>query len=254
MSILLRETSGSVRLLRLNDSRRRNLLSGDLCRAISDAVAEANADPDIKAIVITGAPPAFCAGADLNDLEAAAAGQTDTLQAVYQSFMDVAQSALPTIAAVNGIAVGAGFNLALACDIRLASVDAQFDCRFLKIGLHPGGGHGWMLLRAVGWAEATRMLLLNRAVSAEEARAIGLVQDITEEADLVERAMALAGRSDALPRDLILRTKQTLRLAAASDHGAAFTHESVEQLHSLGEPPFKDLVKRLKGDMASRKL
>ncbi|CAH0349225.1 enoyl-CoA hydratase-related protein [Sphingobium sp. CECT 9361] len=153
---------GAARLLTLNDPKRRNLLSGDLCRAISAAVAEANADPDAKVIVITGAPPAFCAGANLDDLEQAAGGETDTLHAVYNSFMDVAQSALPTIAAVNGPAVGAGLNLALACDMRLASADALFDCRFLKIGLHPGGGHSWMLQRAVGWAHAARMLLFNR--------------------------------------------------------------------------------------------
>ena len=249
MSLVDAEVRGTIHVIRLNDPKRRNILSTDLCRALSTAVAAANADPEAKAIVVTGAAPAFCAGADLGDLENAAAGDTDALQLVYQSFMDVAESPLPTIAAVNGIAVGAGLNLALACDVRIASSDARFDTRFLKIGLHPGGGHSWMLLRAVGWAEACRMLLLDRALAADEAKAIGLVQDVVEPAQLVERATAWAKRTDDLPRDLILQTKRSLRLAAVSGHRASFDHEATEQLHSLQQQPFRDLVARLRTDI-----
>lgn len=252
MSVIEVEAHGAVRLLRLNLAEQRNLLSLELCTALSAAVAAANADPDASAIVITGAPPAFCAGANLADLEAAAEGETSTLHAVYQSFLDVAASDLPTIAAVNGAAVGAGMNLALACDIRLASENAKFDCRFLKIGLHPGGGHGWMLLRAVGWAETARMLLLNRAVGAAEAKAIGLVQEVVTEEALLTTALALAARAEALPRELIVSTKQSLRVAAAGNHASSFAHESEEQLRSLHQPAFKSLVTRLKADIARR--
>lgn len=252
MSVLEVEAHGGVRLLRLNLAEQRNLLSFELCTALSEAVATANADPDARAIVITGAPPAFCAGANLADLEAAADGETSTLHAVYQSFLDVAASDLPTIAAVNGPAVGAGMNLALACDIRIASEEAKFDCRFLKIGLHPGGGHGWMLLRAVGWAEAARMLLLNRAVGAAEAKAIGLVQEVASNEVLLSTALSLAARAEALPRELIVDTKRSLRLAAASDHASTFAHESQEQFRSLHQPAFKSLVARLKADIAGR--
>ena len=252
MSLIRIGRKATVAILTLDDPKRRNILSPELCRDLSTAVAAANADESVKAIVITGAAPAFCAGADLDDLQAAARGETDALHAVYQSFMDVAESALPTIAAVNGAAIGAGLNLALACDMRIAGADALFDTRFLKIGLHPGGGHGWMLLRAVGWAQATRLLLLASAVHAEEAREIGLVQRVVPADDLVETAVALADRSAALPRDLLIRTKASLRLAAQADHRATFDHEAREQMQSLHEPPFIALVQRLQATIAAR--
>lgn len=252
MSELLVAQQGATMVLTLNAPERRNVLSLELCRALSAAVAAANADEAVKAIVITGTAPAFCAGANLDDLKAAADGATETLHAVYQSFMDVAASPLPTIAAVNGPAVGAGMNLALACDIRIASEAAMFDTRFLKIGLHPGGGHGWMLLRAVGWAEASRLLLFNRAAKAAEAQAIGLVQAVVAADELIPAATELAARAEALPRELIVATKQSLRLAAASDHAAAFAHESTAQMHSLHQPPFLQLIEQLKQTISAR--
>src|ERR671920_1584162 len=94
-----------------------------------------------------GAPPAFCAGADLGNL-AEATG--DGLGRIYEGFLRIARSPLPTLAAVNGAAVGAGMNLALVCDVRLAARRAPFDTRFIDLGLHPGGGHTWMLRNAVG--------------------------------------------------------------------------------------------------------
>lgn len=252
MSLVDSRRVGSTVVLTLDDPKRRNILSPELCRALSKAVAAANADAEAKAIIITGAAPAFCAGADLNDLQAAAGGDTEALHEVYQSFLDVADSPLPTVAAINGAAIGAGMNLALACDIRIASENAFFDTRFLKIGLHPGGGHGWMLLRAVGWAEAARLLLFARSIGADEARQIGLVQQVVPADDLLSAALELTGRADALPRELILETKASLRLAAASDHRTTFAHETERQLHSLNQPPFIELVQRLQTSIAIR--
>lgn len=237
MSLVSIRRVGAVAVLKLEDGRRRNILSPELCRSLSTAVANVQDDPDVKAIVVAGAAPAFCAGADLDDLKAAAAGDTANLHAVYQSFLDIAGCPLPTIAAINGAAVGAGMNLALACDLRIAAHGAVFDTRFLKIGLHPGGGHGWMLLRAVSWAEATRLLLLGRSVNAEEALRIGLVQRVVTEESLLDDTIALARGADALPRELIVATKASLRVAAASDHPTTFAHETGEQLASLGRPP-----------------
>ncbi|MBC2662779.1 enoyl-CoA hydratase/isomerase family protein [Novosphingobium flavum] len=252
MSLVRIDRHDATAVITLDDPRRRNILSPELAQALSAAVAEANAADDVAAIVITGTAPAFCAGADLADLQAAASGDVAAVNLVYRAFLDVADSVLPTIAAVNGAAVGAGMNLALACDLRIAGESASFDTRFLKIGLHPGGGHGWMLLRAVGWAEATRMLLLDRALGAAEAARVGLVQQISPDGELMGDALALAGRAAALPRDLIVRTKASLRLAATSDHQAAFRHETEEQLRSLGEPPFEALVERMKHSIAAR--
>jgi enoyl-CoA hydratase len=253
MELVKVEHHGAVRLITLNDPSRRNLLSSELCALFTAAVRDAQDDPECSAIVFTGAPPAFCAGANLADLEAAADGETGPLHAVYRSFIEVADCTLPTIAAVNGPAVGAGFNLALACDIRLATEDARFDCRFLKLGLHHGGGHGWMLLRAVGWAQAMRMLCLDQAVSAQEAFRMGLVQSLHAPDDLIEAAISMGAAGAALPRDLLLRAKATLRHAATASHAEAFARETQEQMRSLGEAPFRQMVERMKAHMANKK-
>jgi enoyl-CoA hydratase len=246
MSMVDSELRGGVVVLSLNDAPRRNVLSGALCAALSRAVADAAADPRARAMVITGAPPAFCAGADLDDLAAAAQGRTEPLSAVYKSFMDVAMSPLPTLAAVNGPAVGAGFNLALACDMRLATDSALFDTRFLKLGLHPGGGHAWMLLRAVGWPHASRLLLAGQAVNAEEAHRIGLVETVVPEAALIDQAVEMLRACVTAPRELVLRTKASMRLAQTSDHPTAFLHETAEQKWSLETPKFAAALARFR--------
>ncbi|WP_333605718.1 enoyl-CoA hydratase [Novosphingobium sp.] len=252
MSLVQAVHHGAVLELRLNDPARRNTLTRAMCDALSSAVREAGEDPRVHALVITGASPAFCAGADLEDLKAAANGEVANVEAVYQSFMDVADCPLPTIAAVNGPAVGAGMNLALACDLRVASAQASFDTRFLQIGLHPGGGHSWMLLRAVSWPAATRMLLLGTVADAQMAKACGLVDDVFEPDDLVPAAINLARGGEALPRDLLIATKASLRLAARSTHYETFQHETSQQLRSLKEPPFQQLIARLQARLAER--
>ena len=118
--------------------------------------------------MLTGEPPAFCSGADVAALGSLVASSRTTASAarsrsIYEGFLRVLRSPLPTVAAVNGPAVGAGLNLALACDVRLAGESARFDTRFLRIGLHPGGGHAWMLDRAVGPQAAAAMVLFGAA-------------------------------------------------------------------------------------------
>ncbi len=252
MSLVHQHRSGGTAVITLNEPRRRNILSMTLSREFVAAIDALGNDDSVKAIIITGAPPAFCAGADLEDLEAARDGRTEALHAVYAAFMAVAESRVPTIAAVNGPAVGAGLNLALACDIRIASADAVFDTRFLKIGLHPGGGHGWMLLRAVGWAEASRMLLLDRPLRADEALAARLVQQVEQPDKLAAAALELARRTEALPRALIVQTKDSLRRAAVAGHQMAFDQEAEAQMHSLHQPPFRALVERMKTTLGNR--
>ena len=155
-ALVLYDVRDRIALITVNDPDRRNAVTAEMSEQLRDAVSRAESDPDVNAVIVTGAGKAFCAGADLSALGAAA---RDGLERIYAGFMAVGRCTLPTIAAVNGAAVGAGLNLALAADVRIAGPHALFDPRFQKLGIHPGGGATWMLQRAVG-PEVARAALL----------------------------------------------------------------------------------------------
>src|SRR3954452_7089869 len=150
------EIHDHVATVTLDDPERRNALTIDLVDEIVATFDALEAGDTIGAVVVTGAGPAFCAGADLSDL---GSSRKSGLRRIYEGSLRVGRSTVPTLAAVNGPAVGAGMNLALACDIRMAGESARFDSRFLQLGIHPGGGHTWMLQRAVGPQIAALMTL-----------------------------------------------------------------------------------------------
>jgi len=252
MRLLDASRDNGVLTLRLDDPSRSNLLSAELCAALIEQVKRADSDPELRAIVLRASGKAFCAGADLEDLKAAAAGDPSRVESVYDAFLSVANSSLPTLAVVEGAAVGAGMNLALACDMRIAGERAMFDTRFLQIGLHPGGGHAWMLLRAVRWQQACELLLLGKVLDAESAARIGLVNAVHAPNALEDALQAMLARIRNTPRELLRRTKATMRLAAGQEHDAAYRHETAEQMWSLGQPAFADLVNRLQRKLAAK--
>src|SRR4249920_2722777 len=172
MSLLLVDIADGVATLTLNNPDERNSLTAPLVDEIVAAMKQIEADESVGAVVVTGTPPAFCAGANLGNLSTA---EGTSLRRIYDGFLCVAHSTLPTIAAVNGAAVGAGMNMALGCDVRLAGRSARFDTRFLQLGLHPGGGHTWMLRRAVGPQAAAAAVLFGEVLNGEEAGRVGLV-------------------------------------------------------------------------------
>ena len=203
------EITDRVAVLTVSNPERRNAMNLELSEKLVAAVGAGVDDPAVGAIVITGEAPAFCAGGDLAEL---AKADPATLRAVYAGFLAVAECPLPTIAAVNGAAVGAGLNLALACDLRIAGPRAKFDARFMQLGLHPGGGYTWMIQRAVGAQAAAAITLFGEAVDAREAERIGLAHRVAE--DPVAASVELAARAAAAPRDLIVTTKATMALTA----------------------------------------
>ena len=164
--LVLTHVEDRVALITINDPDRRNAVTAEISIALRAAVDEAKANPDVHAVIVTGAGKAFCAGADLTALGEAA---EDGLRVIYDGFLAVADCTLPTIAAVNGAAVGAGLNLALAADVRIAGPAALFDPRFQKLGIHPGGGATWMLQRLVGPQVARASLLFGMRFDAEAA-------------------------------------------------------------------------------------
>jgi enoyl-CoA hydratase len=251
MEYVKTEVRDRVAVLTLDDPARRNALSLDMAEAVAASLARVETDPDVAAVVVTGAPPAFSAGADLDDL---AAASRERLGRIYEGFLALARFPLPTIAAVNGPAVGAGLNLALACDLRIAGAGAHFESRFLDLALHPGGGHGWMLDRILGPQGAAAMVLLGQGLSGEEAARCGLAWRVVPDEALRDTALEIAARAAVAPLELMRRMKSTLREEAAlKGHDDAVALELEVQLWSTEQPAFRDRLEALRRRIAQRR-
>jgi enoyl-CoA hydratase len=237
--LVLYRVDNHVALITVNDPNRRNAVNAEMSAQLRAAVERAEADADVHAVIVTGAGKAFCAGADLSALGNAT---EQGLQRVYDGFMAVGKCTLPTIAAVNGAAVGAGLNLALAADVRIAGPNALFDARFQKLGLHPGGGATWMLQRAVGPQVARAALLFGMRFDAESAVRHGLALRVAD--DPVAAAVELAAGPAAAPREVVLATKATMRATASpgsvdtDHHELAKDTELGPQAASIQSPEF----------------
>jgi enoyl-CoA hydratase len=226
-----------VAVVTINDPDRRNAMTPAIVDELVAAFDALEVDGGVGAVVVTGAPPAFCAGADLSHLGGSPTSKG--LRGIYEGFLRVGRSPLPTVAAVNGAAVGAGVNLALCCDVRIAARRARFDTRFLQLGLHPGGGHTWMLRRAMGPQGAAATALFGEVLDGPAALAAGLVWRCVEDEALLSNAAELAGRAAAGPPELARRLKATLaKMATVEDHESAVAIELEVQLWSMSQPDF----------------
>jgi len=250
MPLVLTDVTDGVGTLTLNNPDERNTLTAAMVEEIVAAVDDFEADESVGAIVVTGAPPAFCAGANLGNLQSS---DGPGLRTIYEGFLRVARCPLPTLAAVNGAAVGAGMNLALACDVRLASRRARFDTRFLQIGLHPGGGHTWLLRGVVGPQAAAAAVLFGEVLDGLEAERVGLAYRCVEDDELRASAQEMAARAADAPRELSIVTKQTLRdMATVPDHPAAVERELEPQVWSAGQPWFAERVAALQAKISKK--
>jgi len=243
MSPVTLSIESGVAILTLNRPEERNTLTADMVAAIVSAMDKVEANRSVGALVVTGAPPAFCAGANLGNLAEATA---DSLGAIYEGFLRIARSPLPTIAAVNGAAVGAGMNMALACDVRLAGERAKFDTRFLQIGIHPGGGHTWMMRRILGPQATFATVVFGEVVDGREAERIGLVWRCVADDQLMSEAMKLATRAAEAPRDLLESVKKTIKdMADVRAHPDAVKRELDPQVWSTRQPWFAERIAAL---------
>jgi enoyl-CoA hydratase len=256
MSEVRVEVTERVAVLTLDAPERRNALTLPMVAEIAAAMDEIEGKGDASALVVTGAPPAFCAGATLAHLGSSAAEEEDRpagLLAIYEGFLRIGRSPLPTIAAVNGAAVGAGLNLALVCDVRLAARRARFDTRFLQLGLHPGGGHTWMLQRAAGLQAAAAAVLFGEVLDASAAERCGLVWRCVDDDALLDEATALAARAAEAPPALARRVKATLTaMAGVTNIRTAVEVELEAQLWSIGQPDFAERLAALQAKITSR--
>lgn len=236
------DVADGIAVLTLADPARRNVLSAGMVDGIVAAVDRAEAEANV--LVVTGAPPAFCAGAELSGLADAISGDFAGIEHVYRGFLRVAECSLTTIAAVDGPAVGAGLNLALACDVRIAGEAARFESRFGAMHLHPGGGHVWMLQRLIGSQAATAMVALGAPVDARRALELGLVWAVHPSAELPDRARELAAGLGAKDPAFARQLAATLRAAPTiTDHRTAVDHERYAQRWSVAQPAFADGIR-----------
>lgn len=250
MSFLLVDIADGVATLTLNNPSERNTLTQPMVTEIIEAMDAVEADSNVGAVVVTGAAPAFCAGANLGNL---AEAEGSSLRLIYEGFLRVARSPLPTLAAVNGAAVGAGMNMALGCDVRIAGRSAKFDTRFLQLGIHPGGGHTWMMRRIVGPQAAAAAVLFGEVLSGPEAERVGLAYRCVEDDELQAAAHAMAAKAASVPRELSEVTKKTLLdMAGIATHDEAVNREIEPQLWSTRQPFFRARLEALQRKISSR--
>ena len=250
MSLVLTSIADGVATLTLNNPDERNTLTAPMVAGIIEAMDRIESDPAVGALVVTGTAPAFCAGANLGNL---AEATKESLGTIYEGFLRVARSPLPTIAAVNGAAVGAGMNLALGCDVRLAARRAKFDSRFLQIGIHPGGGHTWMLRRAVGPQATFASVVFGEVIDSAEAERIGLVHRCYDDDKLLAAAQEMAARAGAAPRELLIEMKKSIQdMADVRTHPEAVDRELTPQVWSTRQPWFAARLAALQAKISSR--
>lgn len=212
---------GSVALITLNRPNALNSLSPAMHRALWAALDKAEANPVIRAMVLTGAGRGFCAGADLNASDLAltpgAAGRPDPAVSIESNFNPTARRMqnlrMPCVAAVNGVAAGAGVSLALACDVTIAAPEARFIQAFSKIGLIPDAGSSWFMPQRLGLARAMALAMTGDALGATQAKEWGLIWDVAD--DCVAAALAYAQRLADMPTLALVATRHLLRESTA---------------------------------------
>ncbi len=213
---------GHVLVATLDDPATRNALYGDdLFADIETLAANANADLSVRAVILTGAGPAFCSGGNIREMHEKAGMFGGASHEIAQNYRDGIQRIpralmaldVPLIAAVNGPAIGAGCDLACMCDVRIASTRASFAESFVRVGIVAGDGGSWLLPRLVGYARAAEMAFTGEAVDAKQGFAIGLVSKVVPHEKLMESALDLAGRIAANPPHVLRWTKRLLREA-----------------------------------------
>jgi enoyl-CoA hydratase/carnithine racemase len=212
---------------------RRNAMTAELTQAWTEAMAELRGDRDVRAVVVTGEGSAFCSGGDLSwiaespDLTVDAI--RDRMLPFYRAWLGIRDLEVPTIAAVNGHAVGAGLCLALACDLRYAATDATLSAPFTSLGMHAGMAATWLLPEAVGLPVARELLFTGRRVAADEALRIGLINGVFDGDALLDGALDVACRIAANGPVAVRLTVAGLRSGGHQSLEAALQYEALAQ-------------------------
>src|SRR3989441_6635437 len=232
---LIYEVKDSIATLTLNRPDRLNALGGSLRDDLHDAITRSAADPEVRVLIITGSGKGFCAGGDVKAMNEAKEGRRERpfMEKIApgrdRTLLAMREAPQPIIAAVNGAAAGAGMNLALACDIRLASSAAKFSQAFVKRGLHPDWGGTYFLPRIVGMAKACELIFTGALIDAGEALRLGLVSAVYPPEELLPATYELARKIAAGPPIAIRLAKRALYHSQDVDLRAALEFETFAQ-------------------------
>jgi len=238
--LVLVDHDGDVALVTFNDPDRRNAMTQAMGEAFAREMALLAREPALRAVILTGAGDAFSAGGDLGMIEARAAeGAAEpgvawreiraTMRGFYELFLSVRGLACPSIAAINGHAIGAGLCVALACDLRIGSSAAKLGLNFTKLGLHPGMGATWTLPRLVGQARAAELLYTSRILGADEAERIGLLSRTLEPDAVLDEARRLAAEIAACAPIAVAGVKRALDRSSNASLQDQLSFEATEQ-------------------------
>ncbi|MFM9976216.1 MAG: 2-(1,2-epoxy-1,2-dihydrophenyl)acetyl-CoA isomerase PaaG [Beijerinckiaceae bacterium] len=233
---VLVEREGGVTIITLNRPERLNSFTVEMHEALAEALSSVEADVDCRAVVLTGAGRGFCAGQDLSDRSVAPGlERRDLGESLEQRYNPLVRRlralAKPVVVAVNGVAAGAGANLALHGDIVLAARSARFIQSFAKIGLMPDSGGTWTLTHLLGEARAKALAMLAEPLTAEQAAAWGLIWKMVEDADLMREARALASHLATQPTLALATIKQAIHAAATNTLDQQLDRERDGQRH-----------------------
>jgi enoyl-CoA hydratase/carnithine racemase len=230
-----------IAIVTLNDPDRRNAMTVEMGEALRESFGALAKDDDLRVVVLTGAPPAFSAGGDLDMLESHTRrtreegfDATDEMRAFYTRFLAVRDIPVPVIAAVNGHAIGAGLCVALACDLILVAEDAKVGLNFAKLALHPGMGGSWLLPRRVGWQRGAELLYTGRIVSGAQAASWGMALDAMPADQVLPAALDLAEDIAASAPLVVRQLKRTLGVSPTSTLEEQLDREAAAQAVNYG--------------------
>ena len=246
-AVLLIDDTEGVRTFTLNRPEAYNSLTTALKEELLGAMREAAADDAVRAVVVTGAGRAFCAGQDLKEhVELLTSGDPAPLRTVEEHYNPLITAVLhmpkPMIAAVNGTAAGAGASLAYACDLRVAAESAKFLMAFANVGFAADSGASWTLPRLVGHGRAMEMMLLAEPVGAEEALRIGMVNRVVPDGEALAVAQEIAGRMAAGPTTAYAKIKEAMLAAAGAAVEAALAVEARTQAEAGATADHREAV------------
>jgi 2-(1,2-epoxy-1,2-dihydrophenyl)acetyl-CoA isomerase len=258
MAELMSQSDGPVHRLTLNRPGRRNALTPEVARGLSQEIEQIEEAGEARVILLSGAGGHFCTGLDLRWLDSM--GPTPRIGDLQHGLSDfqsaiiaIVRCPIPVIAVVQGTAAGFGFDLSLACDMRLAATSASFTSAFARMGLVPDGGSTFTLPRLVGVGRALRVLMTDQAIDAQAALSIGLVEEVIEDVELDAGVSRIVGAITAAAASSVRAIK---RLSRAQEVGAleqALSSEGAAQLQALQSAEFRSRLEAFTARVSARK-